>query len=91
MTPMPNAEWRGRAAFAEVAEALSLRTDQVMAAMQADGLWTVLWSDHLEDGADVDTPVTATRLQRDDAGVLHIISTTDAGTLGSFLDAMRED
>jgi hypothetical protein len=85
---LPKAEWRGRAQFAEVAETLGIRTDQVMGALMVDGRFTVAWSDHVEGGATVDTPVRVSLLERDDAGVLHVTKTKESGTFGEFIDAL---
>ncbi len=82
------AVWMKGAAFHEVAEALRVRTDQVVAATRNGDEWIVVWSETSAD-ADINTPVNVSLLQRDpDDRVLRVMKTTQTGTLGDFIDAL---
>jgi hypothetical protein len=78
-------EWRRRTAFAEVADALGIPTDQVMAAMPAQGgqPWTVLYTPERSDSPDAE--VFAAHLDRDAGGVLVAYKRARAGTVADFL------
>lgn len=85
-------EWKRRTDFAEVAEALEISTGQIIAQYKPKGFGAsllVIWSD---DGADdgLDTPIKASRLDRNEDNVLHHIQTETAGTLGDFLKEVTE-
>lgn len=64
----PRVEWTKRASFAQVAEALGVDTDHIMAVQNE----LVLYTPKLDAGAD--SQVWAAELERDDAGVLRVAS-----------------
>jgi hypothetical protein len=66
------AEWRGRSAFAEVAEALGVRSDQVMAVTELRGQVVALFTYD-----DDETLIFATTLKRGVDDVLIVASTPE--------------
>lgn len=82
-----NAEFRGRVDFAEVAEALGVTTDKVVAAGFLDGgLVAAMYTpDHAED--PLDSIVYRTALRRDREGILRTIAPPeDLGPLAKLLE-----
>jgi hypothetical protein len=78
------AEWRGRAAFAEFAEALGVTTRDVMAVHGGADVVVVLYStEHRADPRA--TPVRWAKLRRDRAGVLELVDDGPAGTFGEYV------
>jgi hypothetical protein len=81
-----NVEWHGRADFAEVAEALGVDTDCVMAATVVgdnEG-WLVLYTpEHADDPRD--SIVHRALLERGADGVLRMVKHATAGRTGDYL------
>lgn len=87
---MPRLEWRGRADFAEYAEAVACETDEVLSAAEKGGVAAVLYSPGVGglrkyEELDPDTMILKAILRRDDDGVLRVDETGEAGTLGEFM------
>lgn len=85
---MTRAEWRSRQDFHEMAEALDIRTNQVLAAhwKPETQTWTVVWSEDYE-GPVADTPAKASTLVRGTDEILVVLRTSEVGTLGEILGA----
>lgn len=87
MMEMPRAEWKSREEFAEVAEAIGVPTDHIMAVRWGggDGDCIALWSaDELAEA--LETVVFATVLRRDSAGILTVaVLPRRVGVVGEFL------
>ncbi len=85
---MTRTEWTDRTAFAEIAEALGVPTDMIMA-VHSDGV--VLWTDNADDD---DEPIWFARVGRDADGVMVVGPRQSTGTIGEFKSrmdaAMRE-
>ena len=88
MAARTRTEWTDRTAFAEIAEALNVPTDMIMA-VHSDGI--VLWTDN----ADVDEePIWYARVGRGADGVMVVGPRTSTGTIGDFkarMDAAMRD
>jgi hypothetical protein len=81
-----NVEWHGRADFAEVAEALAIDTDAVMAMTVVgddDGRLVLYTPEHAPDPRD--SLVHRALLERDARGVLHVVKHATAGTFRDYL------
>ena len=81
MDTQPEVKWGRGVDFAEVAEAVGCPTDEVMAFYRD----TVLWSPPGDD----ETPIFATRVTRDAAGILQTTITWELCTVGEFHSRMR--
>lgn len=81
---MPRAEWRGAPDFAEVAEALNVPTDHIMAVMREQATYVVLYTPSLEG---YEPPVYRVGLRRDRDGILRPADL--AHELPSFYTRMR--
>ena len=66
----PRVEWQRRLAFVEVAEALGVNTDQIMATMPRHDYVLALYTPHPTDPPRI----YAARLQRD-GGLLNVVGT----------------
>ena len=80
------AEWHGRSDFAEVAEALGIDTDGVMAmtVVGDDEGWLVLYTpEHADDPRD--SLVHKALLERGADGVLRMVKHGTAGTFRDYL------
>jgi hypothetical protein len=79
-------EWKRRTAFAELAEALDVRSDEIMAASPIeDGRgYLVLYTTGTDDLATA--VVHRTLLARDADGILRQVRHATAGTLADFMD-----
>jgi len=74
MSGQPRSEWRLRRDFAEIAEALGINTDQIMAATRSDDLVIALFMNPPDEhGFDPDEPIFGARLARDEDGILRVI------------------
>jgi hypothetical protein len=87
MTSETKFEWRGRMDFAEVAEALGVPSDMVMA-VQSTGV--AIWTEGVAD----DDPMWWARIGRDSDDVIVVGPRIIFGTVGELndrlADAMRE-
>lgn len=74
---MPESQWASGPAFAEVAEVLGVRTDQIMAAGNFEGRFLVLYTPTTEFDqkvdADSDIPVFRAIMERDDERILRLL------------------
>lgn len=88
MTPV---EWQGRTNFAEYAEALGVRSDEVMAVMKPTGdeFTRVLYTRGTDDMPSA--TVHMAMLYRDGDDVLRVDSARYVGTLRSWARTMRLD
>jgi len=87
MNDQPRVEWVGRVDVAEVAEALGVASDMVMA-VHSDGV--VLWTDAVGDDDDI----WAATLGRDADGIIVVGPRRSTGTLAEFkarMDAAMHD
>jgi len=84
----PRAEWRPRAAFAEVAEALGIFTDEVMActAVEQDKGCLVLYSTGDVSLKTGDAIVHRALLERGADGVLRMVKHQRMGSLRDFME-----
>lgn len=82
--PGYRAEWAGRTQFAEVAEAVGVPTDCIMAAVETDGRVTVMFS-RPED----ETVVYGQAFRRDADGVLRAAS--EPREIPGVLDEIKRD
>lgn len=84
------AEWTGRAQFAELAEALQVSTEDVMAATAIEGGrgWLILWTTdtHLLQEATVHRAL----LERDQDGVLQVVKKATIGPASGFLPTLED-
>lgn len=67
-------EWKGRGAFAEIAETLGVPTDCIMAATAGPKKTTVIYTaEPDEHGIDPDEPILCAYLARDHDGILRTL------------------
>jgi hypothetical protein len=80
----PRAQWARATDFAEVAEALGIATDHLMARLDdPSGVVTAMYSTHVDDEA---AAVRIAALTRDPDGILRVRSDRDTGfTVGDYL------
>lgn len=86
--PRPEVKWVGSAELAEQAEALGLKTRDIMAARRRPAFWIVLFTDPADRPDDPDTPIWCARLDRDGEGLLREKNRRKVGTLGEFTDLL---
>ncbi|HEY7621696.1 MAG TPA: hypothetical protein VH834_18090 [Solirubrobacteraceae bacterium] len=78
---MTRALWRSGARFAEYAEAVGARTEQMMAAVETPaGAALVLYA--LGEGPEA--TVVRSTLRRDEGGILRVQHEEEVGTVGGF-------
>lgn len=83
---MTRVEWHGRSDFAEAAEALQIRTDQIMLQRSHRGMLTVVWTPADADPADKLAAVHMAALTRRPDGVLRIErGPVSAGVIADWL------
>ena len=72
-------EWKGRVAFAELAEAIGCDSDEIMGAQpRRDGqLWTVIYTVNTDT---LDPTVWGAQLERDGDGILRMINQHGLGS-----------
>lgn len=86
MSDEPRHEWARGPQFAEVAEALGLNTDQVLAASLRDGRWFVMFTPRRDGRGDVWMAV----LERGDDGLLRVRRQRRTGqTVEGFIDELK--
>lgn len=83
---MSRVEWVGRVEMAEVAEALGVQSDEVMA-VHSDGI--VLWTTETFSLGDEAT-IWRAQLGRDADGLIVVGPKESLGTMGLFREKMRE-
>lgn len=85
---MHNVEWKKRGFFAEIAEALGVTTDSIMAATpKKNDLWWVLYTDEPTD--DPEAWLKAATLQRGKDGILRARMTETTIQLGELQKKLR--
>jgi hypothetical protein len=94
MSGMPRPEWKGRADFAEYAEAVGCETDEVVTVLGGPDAVMILYSPGVggvdPDEIDPATPMLRTALRRDGDRVLRVVKTEPAGTLGEFMEKIEK-
>jgi hypothetical protein len=86
-TGYPRTEWKSRAAFAEVAEAVGRPTNEIMAATPVEDGWLVMYSEGVKDSSTIHRAL----LERDAEGVLHITKHATCGTVAEFIARANEE